>query len=193
MSGANWPVRRSGGVSCRSSVSGGGSVDGGAGHCPDALGSCGAARLPGCSAAGRMRPSGRIFPFQTIRSVPSGVCGGLRSRLPDIRIPLSSLRAAAAGFKEALAVGCVMYGLTGALLPDGWRRSGGRRTHHTSGTKESLLTACRVQSRMSRGCAALLSGTDSLRLGEGFSVVPVIRSCTKSAWPEDRQFRVGCW
>lgn len=31
--------------------------------------SCGAARLPGCSAAGRMRPAGRIFPFQTIRSV----------------------------------------------------------------------------------------------------------------------------
>ena len=44
-------------------------MDGEAGHCPDALGSCGAARLPGCSAAGRMRPSGRIFPFQTIRNV----------------------------------------------------------------------------------------------------------------------------
>ena len=27
---------------------------------------------------------------------------------------------------------------------------------------------------------------------EGESV-PVIRSCTESAWPEDRQFRVGCW
>ena len=146
---------------------------------------------PACRAArqrGGCVRQGASSPFR-----PSGVCGGLRSRLPDIRIPLSSLRAAAAGFKEALAVGCVMYGLTGALLPDGWRRSGGRRTHHTSGTKESLLTACRVQSRMSRGCAALLSGTDSLRLGEGFSVVPVIRSCTKSAWPEDRQFRVGCW
>ena len=38
MSGANWPVRRSGGESCRSSVLGGGSVDGGAGHCPDARG-----------------------------------------------------------------------------------------------------------------------------------------------------------
>ena len=69
MSGANWPVRRSGGVSRRSSAPVGGSVDGGAGHCPEALGSCGAARLPGCSAAGRMRPAGRIFPFQTIRSV----------------------------------------------------------------------------------------------------------------------------
>ena len=99
-------------------------MDGGAGHCPEAPGSCGAARLPGCSAA---------------------------------------------GFKEALAVGCVMCGLTGALLPDVRRRSGGRRTHHTSGPKESLLTACRVQSRMSMGSAALLSGTDLLRLGEGFS------------------------
>ena len=69
MSGANWPVRRSGGVSRRSSAPGGGSVDGEAGHCPDAPGSCGAARLSGCSAAGRMRPSGRIFPFQTIRNV----------------------------------------------------------------------------------------------------------------------------
>lgn len=49
------------------------------------------------------------------------------------------------------------------------RRSGGRRTHHTAGPKESLLTACRVQSRMSMGSSALLSGTDSLRLGEGFS------------------------
>ena len=77
--------------------------------------------------------------------------------------------AAAAGFKEALAVGCVMCGLTGALLPDGRRRSGGRRTHHTAGPKESLLSACRVQSRMSMGSAALLSGTDLLRLGEGFS------------------------
>ena len=38
MSGANWPVRRSGGISRRSSASGGGSVEGGAGHCPDALG-----------------------------------------------------------------------------------------------------------------------------------------------------------
>ena len=99
-------------------------MDGGAGHCPEALGSCGAARLPGCSAA---------------------------------------------GFKEALAVGCVMCGLTGALLPDVRRRSGGRRTHHTSGPKESLLTACRVQSRMSMDSSALLSGTDLLRLGEGFS------------------------
>ena len=62
-----------------------------------------------------------------------------------------------------------MCGLTGALLPDVRRRSGGRRTHHTSGPKESLLTACRVQSRMSMGSAALLSGTDLLRLGEGFS------------------------
>ena len=62
-----------------------------------------------------------------------------------------------------------MCGLTGALLPDGWRRSGGRHTHHTSGPKESLLTACRVQSRMSMGSSALLSGTDLLRLGEGFS------------------------
>ena len=41
------------------------------------------------------------------------------------------------------------------------RRSGGRRTHHTSGPKESLLTACRVQSRMSM--------YSLLRLGEGFS------------------------
>ena len=31
-------MRRSGGESCRSSVLGGGSVDGGAGHCPDARG-----------------------------------------------------------------------------------------------------------------------------------------------------------
>ena len=51
MSGANWPVRRSGGVSGSrespwtfeserrwSSDLGGGSVDGGAGHCPDARG-----------------------------------------------------------------------------------------------------------------------------------------------------------
>ena len=38
VSGANWPARRSGGESCRSSVLGGGSVDGGAGHCPDARG-----------------------------------------------------------------------------------------------------------------------------------------------------------
>ena len=51
MSGANWPVRRSGGVSGsrespwtfeserrRSSALGGGSVDGGAGHCPEARG-----------------------------------------------------------------------------------------------------------------------------------------------------------
>ena len=53
----------------RSSASGGGSVDGGAGHCPEAPGGCSAARLSGCSAAGRMRPAGRIFPFQTIRSV----------------------------------------------------------------------------------------------------------------------------
>ena len=53
MSGANWPARRSGGVSRRSS----------------APGSCCAARLPGCSAAGRMRPSGRILPFLTIRNV----------------------------------------------------------------------------------------------------------------------------
>ena len=60
-------------------------------------------------------------------------------------------------------------GLTGALLPDVRRRSGGRRTHHTSRPKESLLTACRVQSRMSMGSSALLSGTDLLRLGEGFS------------------------
>lgn len=62
-----------------------------------------------------------------------------------------------------------MCGLTGALQPDGRRRRGGKRTHHTSGPKESLLTACRVQSRMSMDSAALLSGTDSLRLGEGFS------------------------
>ena len=44
-------------------------MDGGAGHCPGAPGSCGAARLSGCSAAGRMRPAGRIFPLQTIRNV----------------------------------------------------------------------------------------------------------------------------
>ena len=122
---------------------------------------------PACRAArqrGGCVRQGASSPFR-----PSGVCGGLRSRLPDIRIPLSSLRAAAAGFKEALAVGCVMCGLTGALLPDVRRRSGGRRTHHTSGPKESLLTACRVQSRMSMDSSALLSGTDSLRLGEGFS------------------------
>ena len=86
-----------------------------------------------------------------------------------------------------------MCGLTGALLPDVRRRSGGRRTHHTSGPKESLLTACRVQSRMSMGSAALLSGTDLLRHGEGFCVLTVVRSRTESAWPEDRQFRAGCW
>ena len=34
---------------------------------------------------------------------------------------------------------------------------------------ESLRTACRVQSRMSMGSSALLTETDSLRLGEGFS------------------------
>ena len=61
-----------------------------------------------------------------------------------------------------------MCGLTGALLPDVRRRSGGRRTHHTSGPKESLLTACRVQSRMSMGSSALLSETDLFRSGEGF-------------------------
>ena len=38
MSGANWPVRRSGGVSRRSSAPGGGSVDSEAGHCPDGSG-----------------------------------------------------------------------------------------------------------------------------------------------------------
>ena len=71
---------------------------------------------PACRAArqrGGCVRQGASSPFR-----PSGMCGGLRSRLPDIRIPLSSLRDAAAGFKEALVAGCVMCGLTGALLPE---------------------------------------------------------------------------
>ena len=47
----------------------------------------------------------------------------------------------------------------------------------------AVRPACRVQSRMSMDSSALLSGTDSLRLGEGFSAVPVIRNLTESAQP----------
>ena len=104
---------------------------------------------------------------------PAGLLGSGEDASVRAHLPLSDhpecVADCGAGFKEALAVGCVMCGLTGALLPDVRRWSGGRRTHHTSGPKESLLTACRVQSRMSMGSAALLSGTDLLRLGEVFS------------------------
>ena len=54
----------------RSSASGGGSVDGGAGHCPEAPGSCGAARLPDARQRGGCVRQGASSPFR-----PSGVCG----------------------------------------------------------------------------------------------------------------------
>ena len=86
----------------------------------------GAAVRPACRAArqrGGCVRQGASSPFR-----PSGMCG-LRSRLPDIRIPLSSLRAAAAGFKEALAVGCVMCGLTDWSSAAGWPAAERREAH----------------------------------------------------------------
>ena len=66
----------------------------------------------------------------------------------------------------------------------GWPAAERREAHssHLWTEGESVPTS-EALSRMSMGSAALLSGTDSLRLGEGFSAVPVIRSLTESAQP----------
>ena len=85
MSGANWPVRRSGGVSGsrespwtfeserrRSSALGGGSVDGGAGHCPEARGAAGRMRTEGASSPFGHRGGGAFGSVECRRCVSTG-------------------------------------------------------------------------------------------------------------------------